>query len=133
MKRQVLLGLSALMIAGTSFAYEGTKSGSSYKGEAAACAAAKNNIPYDGYATSSCYCDAPENDNDKWVCQVDYRKESSSSRSSSSSSSSSSYSSGSSSYSSPSYTPTPSYGGSSGRFTPTQIPQRNPYVLSGQR
>lgn len=130
MKRQILLGLGVLMMAGTSFAYEGTRSGTAY-GEAAACASAKHNIPVDGYAISSCYCDAPTYDGGKWMCQVDFRKDSSSS-SRSSSSSSSSYSSGSSSYSSPSYTPTPSYGGSSGRFTPTQIP-RNPYVLSGQR
>lgn len=123
------IGFKSLMMAGIASA-DGTASGSGY-GEAAACANAKTNARADlnGIPDSECTCDAPKSENGKWYCYVDYTSRSSSY--SSSSSNSSSYSSGSSSYSSPSYTP--SYGGSSGRFTPTQIPQRNPYVLSGQR
>ena len=128
MKRQILLGLGLLMIAGSSLAYEGTKTAyDQYRN--VACTKAAGKIPYDAEQIGGCYCEEPENEGGQWMCNVDYRKESSSSGSSSSSSSS--YSSGSSSYSSPSYTP--SYGSSSGRFTPTPVPQRNPYVLSGQR
>ncbi|MCH2071193.1 hypothetical protein [Acinetobacter pittii] len=133
MKRQILLGLSVLMMAGvvTASDYDGTATGSHYSSKTLACSDARTEIPYGAVQVGGCYCDEPDDNGHFWTCYVDYREKSSSS-SRSSSSSSSSYSSGSSSYSSPSYTPTPSYGGSSGRFTPTQIP-RNPYVLSGQR
>lgn len=129
MKQQILLGLSVLMMAGVVSAsdYDGTATGHDASNRSYACGNARTGIPYGSVQVGGCYCDDKE-ENGIWTCYVNYREKSSSNRSSSSSSSS--YSSGSSSYSSPSYTP--SYN-SSGRFTPTQIPQRNPYVLSGQR
>lgn len=118
MKRQILLGLSVLMMAGVATAYEGTKTAYD-KYRNVACTKAAGKIPYDAEQIGGCYCEEPEDEGGQWMCNVDYRKESSSSRSSSSSSSSG-YSGGSSSYSSPSYTPsTPSY-------------RPRPYILQGQ-
>lgn len=80
MKRQILLGLSALIIIGTACAE--VASGSSSDGKASACAQAKKNVPSDTTITSSCACDAPKVQKDylgkdmegEWVCYVDYER-----------------------------------------------------------
>ncbi|HGH3631493.1 hypothetical protein R4611_11375 [Acinetobacter baumannii] len=77
MKRQILLGLSALMIVGAAFAEVSSGEGD---GKAAACAKAKRSVPSSATVTSSCYCDEPKERKDylgnkmdgEWVCYVDY-------------------------------------------------------------
>lgn len=114
MKRQILLGLSVLVITGFVFA-EGVAEGTGQT-KSEACRSAKDKIPSTEKASSGCFCNEPVYEGGLWSCRVTYQYRS--------------YSGGnSSSYSSP----TSSYGGSSGRFTPIPTPQRNPYILQGQR
>lgn len=114
MKRQILLGLSLLVMTEFVFA-EGVAEGTGQT-ESAACRSAKDKIPSTEKASGGCFCNEPVYEGGLWNCRVTYQNRS--------------YSGGnSSSYSNP----TPSYN-SLGRFTPTPVPQRrNPYILSGQR
>lgn len=78
MKRQILLGLSVLVIAGAAFAGKDVARGASSDGKATACAYAKHDVPSDATITKDCYCDEPTDKNDfmkdKWVCFVDYER-----------------------------------------------------------
>ncbi|MEN8280698.1 hypothetical protein [Acinetobacter gerneri] len=69
MKRKIIFFSGILLVAMNSFA--GVTSGYG-NGEAAACADAKNNVPYKAVKTSGCYCDSPRYEGGKWRCNVDY-------------------------------------------------------------
>lgn len=67
MKKQILLGLSALMIAWT--AYGGVAEGTGQT-ESEACRSAKNKIPSTEKASNGCFCDEPIYDGGLWDCRV---------------------------------------------------------------
>ncbi|MCH4243015.1 hypothetical protein RFI36_10130 [Acinetobacter gerneri] len=69
MKNKYLLGLATLLFVTSSYA--GVAPGFA-RGEAAACAAAKRNVPRNAVKTSGCYCDAPRYEGGDWHCNVDY-------------------------------------------------------------